>query len=145
MASTEAVRAWLPDIVKQYSISSICDAGAGDLHWIKHVEWDVDYIGFDLVPRHDSVRPIDITKEVLPTSDAILCRMVFNHLDQDRTDRAIELFKQSGAKYLIANRYDNTGIEEPRPFRQVEVRLGEPIAEVRDGPDEGCYLCLWSL
>lgn len=143
--STENIRWWLPEIAEKYDFKIVCDAGAGDLHWMKLVRWSVVYLPFDLVPRHHQVAELDILKEVLPPCDAILCRMVLNHFGQERTNQAIELFKQSGAKYLIANRYDNDGIDEPRPFRCVEIPLGEPLSEVPDGPDEGCYLALYEL
>ena len=144
MWATEAVREWLPDVVAKYGIRRVCDAGAGDLHWIQHVKWDVQYRGFDLVPRHEYVEQFDITKDDLPQCDLILCRMVLNHLGQERTDAVIERFRRSG-KYLLANRYVNTEPQHERPFRQVRIRLGKPLAQIRDGYEDGCYLALWEL
>ena len=82
---------WIPGVLKDYNIQSLNDAGAGDMHWIRFFKLDVDYKAFDLVPRVAGVTRHDITKDELPKSDAILCRMVLNHLDVPRIDRALIL------------------------------------------------------
>ena len=141
---TANVRRWLPEIVRKYGIRSVADAGAGDLVWIKKVEWDVDYRPYDLVKWSDSVTQWDISRVALPPCDAILCRMVFNHLGRDRVIAALEMFKQS-AEYLIAtttNRGDGSG-----HFTWLDLReyIGDPLESVRDGPDEGCKLAIWRI
>ncbi len=144
IANTKVVLEWLPRICEAWEFQSVCDAGAGDLHWIQYIDWSADYRPFDVVPRHPDVKELDITKEVLPACDVILCRMVLNHLGQGRTDSVLDLFRQS-SKYLIASRYDNTGMAEIRPFRDLDLNLGEPLAECPDGHEPGCYLSLWEL
>jgi hypothetical protein len=138
--STEQIRQWLPIMLYRYNILSINDAGAGDLNWISQIPWNIDYNAFDLYPRHPDVQEWDITKKVLPKADAILCRMVLNHLGQTRTNKAIQLFKESGAEYLITNRYKR----DDREFHRVEIP-GEPLEEVRDGPEDECYIGIWKL
>jgi len=140
MSSTENIRKWLPGLVDRYDIKTVCDAGAGDLHWVSHVEWDVDFYPFDLVPRHKDVKQLDISQEALPPCDLIICRMVFNHMSPEDTRKAIELFKKSG-KYLLASTYS----VKTRPFHDVDLGLGSPIEGCDDGHEEGCELCLWSL
>ena len=137
---TERIREWLPAICAKYGIVSVNDAGAGDLNWIRHVEWNVWYRAFDLVPRHPSVRELDITRDLLPPADAILCRMVFNHLGQERTDSVIQLFRDSGARYLITNHYDRGD----REFHRVEIPWS-PLEKVEDGHEDGCYIGIWKL
>lgn len=101
--NTAVIRALLQLIVEQYNIKSISDAGAGDLSWIEHVEWphQVVYVAYDLVPRHETVYEFDITSEILPATDLILCRYVLNHLPPDLELIALENFKSSGSKYLL--------------------------------------------
>ena len=100
------VRSALQSIFSRYDIGSVVDAGAGDLNWARLVDWD-DYQGFDLYPRHEDVKQLDITKEVLPKSDLILCRHVLNHLSIEYAQRALDRFKQSGSKYLLMTMCDN--------------------------------------
>ena len=140
------IMGWLPDICAEYRIKSICDAGAGDMHWIKLVSWPVDYQGFDLVPRHKDVKRLDITKKALPKCDAILCRMVLNHLDKERITKAIKLFKKSG-KYLIATHFVGDNINRNREFTRLDLTewLGKPLAVCEDGHEDNCRLAIWSL
>jgi hypothetical protein len=92
----------------------------------------------------------DITSIALPDCDAILCRMVLNHLDQDRILMALKLFKQS-AKYLIATQFDGDKLPQRSPqFTRLDLRvaphfLGEPLERVQDGAEDICSLALWKL
>jgi hypothetical protein len=144
LEATAVIRAWLPDVARRHQIRSVCDAGAGDLHWIRSVRWDVAYLAFDLIPRHPSVERRDITVEVLPTSDAVLCRHVLNHLDDARIRRALALFARS-ARYLIATQFDQ--FDGSKEFTRLDLRpaLGEPIEAAQDGGAENCLLALWKL
>ena len=145
-ANTRIISNWLPVLCKEFDIHSVCDAGAGDLHWISHVEWDVDYQAFDLIPRSHSIGKLDITKRALPKCDAILCRMVLNHLDSKRIDMALTLFRKS-APYLIATHFVGGGIQRTTQFMRLDLTeiLGEPISMSRDGHEENCRLALWEL
>ena len=147
---TARVREWLPLVVKDYGINSVNDAGAGDLAWIKRVNWNVDYRPFDLIPRISEVIGIDITRDVMPPCDAILCRMVLNHLvddddDWERVEMALNLFKQSG-RFLIATNFNGTN-NDAKGFRRLNLNgfLGEPLETIQDGHDEDCVLSLWEI
>jgi hypothetical protein len=143
MGNTAFIRNWLPDVCSQYGIKSVCDAGAGDLHWIKHVDWNVEYAPFDLIPRKPEVQEIDITQAAMPKCDAILCRMVLNHLDDERIEMALDLFRQS-ARYLIATQFVLGGETH---FTRLDLTkwLGEPLAMSRDGHEPNCRLAIWEL
>lgn len=151
-AATLNIRGWLPDVVKRYGIRSVCDAGAGDLHWIASVNWSVDYQAFDLVVRRPDVLPLDITRDALPPCDAILCRMVLNHLGDDpaRIVRTLELFRQS-ARYLIATQF--AGEDLPKrctQFQRLDLRhapynLGPPLESTPDAEELCCTLALWKI
>lgn len=107
MDSTGLVREHLPKIVAQYGIKTVSDAGAGDLHWMPSVDWDVEYQGYDLFPRHADVKQFDMCKEVLPQSDLIICRHVLNHLSIQKSEQALANFKASGSKYLLMTMCEN--------------------------------------
>lgn len=100
---TQNIRNFLPKIVADYNIQSIADAGAGDLSWISHVEWphEVKYMAYDIYPRHKDVIKFDITSQVIPTVDLILCRYVLNHLDSVLRQEAIKRFCESDSKFIL--------------------------------------------
>jgi hypothetical protein len=145
--ATENIRRWLPQVCLRYGITTVCDAGAGDLQWMRGMQWDVEYKPFDLVPRLPEVRQLDITRDPLPTCDAILCRMVLNHLDGERVRMAIALFRRS-AKYLIATQFDGENLpQRSKQFARLDLRktLGQPAESVSDGRERECTLALWRL
>ena len=145
LEATKNAREWLPKIAKQYSIVTVSDAGAGDMAWIRSIHWDVDYTPYDLVPRLDEVIKFDITKDILPAADLILCRMVLNHI-QENIDSAVERIKESGSAFLIATQFDNA-LSRTRQFQRLDLRLyfGDYIESVQDGNEEACKLALWSI
>lgn len=146
---TRNIRGWLPRVVRDLDIRTICDAGAGDLYWLSMVEWQsrVDLRYFDLIPRHPDVTEIDIAKEPLPECDLILCRLVLGHLDEPRRLAALDLFKRSG-RYLAATQFD---ADKAPPGAKETVRvdlrpyLGEPMDVIPDGNHPMCRMALWSL
>ena|SRR5210317_141195 len=148
MENTEKVRQWLPEMCRKYNIRSVNDAGAGDLHWIKHIDWDVDYRPFDLFPRKPEVKYLDITTEDMPPADAVLCRHVLNHLvngeDRERVEMALQRFTVQHI-FLFATNFI------PRPGKREFVRLrldewlGPPLESCEDSHEYGCTLDLWRL
>lgn len=154
LENTVNVRARLPELAAEYGFKTVCDAGAGDLHWIQRVEWDVGYLPFDLVPRHPSVQRLDIRKQPLPPCDLILCRLVLNHINVEGVLDALALFRKS-AKYLLATSHE-TKIKDPAsPFesynnwdlRAPPFDLCEPDQTINDidRKDPGRLLCLWRI
>lgn len=144
--ATASIRDWLPKVCGRRGIVTVCDAGAGDLQWMAGMAWDVAYQPFDLIPRHPLVRPLDITRDPLPTCDAIICRMVLNHLDKERVAMALALFRKS-ARYLFATQFNGEDLPQRSPqFMRLDLRrwLGEPLEAVRDGREESCRLALWA-
>lgn len=150
LAHTKNIRVWLPEVVDRLGIQSVCDAGAGDLHWISRLTWDVNYRAFDLIPRVRAVEKIDITTEALPECDAILCRMVLNHLDEERIKMALGQFRKS-AVYLIATQFNGEDLPQRSPqFTRLDLRrdpynLGDPIESIQDGSESICSLAVWAL
>ena len=96
----------LPKIIEEYNIKTVSDVGAGDLHWIKTMKLNCNYVGYDLYPRHEDVVKFDATKEVIPQSDLILCRHVLNHLSIQFSERCLLNFQKSKSKYLLMTNFD---------------------------------------
>jgi hypothetical protein len=145
--NTARIRAWLPDLCQRHGIRVLNDAGAGDLAWMQGLQWDVDYRPFDLIPRRPEVQRADVTAEALPPADAILCRMVLNHLDDERVVMALHAFKRS-APLLIATQFNGEDLPKRSPqFTRLDLRrwLGEPLETCRDGNEEWCRLALWKI
>lgn len=142
---------WLEKIVNKYNIKVVNDAGAGDLKWISHCKWDVDYQGYDLYPRHKDVIELDFTKEIMRPCDLILCRQVLIHLPQDRILRALDLFRKSG-KYLAATNYHSPQkhrLDSNAPFHHTRLTdeiygLGTPIESIPDTNNMN-DLSVWKL
>jgi hypothetical protein len=149
-AHTKNVRGWLPLMVDRYKIATVCDAGAGDLTWMRGMTWDVQYSPFDLIPRHPHIGKCDITTEALPKCDLILCRMVLNHLDETRIVMALNRFRESGV-YLAATQFDREDWKQgTSQFRRLDLRkapygLGKPLDSIQDGSEEICSLAIWKL
>ena len=122
--NTEGTRKLLASLTAKYNIRSISDAGAGDLSWIHATEWphEVEYRAYDIFPRHEDVNEFDITSQVLPKADLILCRHVLNHLFRwpDRCQQAMKNFVDSGSTYLLATHVTEQATEYNKMW-------GEPL------------------
>lgn len=141
---TRAVRARIPVLLKELGVKTVCEAGAGDSYWAGNAFRGVHYRPFDLVPRHDTVGKLDITRERLPVCDLIVCRQVLIHLDPPRVDAAVALFRQAGS-WLLASQYDNAQQFNPASaFNPTDLTtlLGKPQEKI---PDAGGFLALWRL
>lgn len=144
------IRAALPNFLFLHGLNSVCDAGAGDRHWIEGIlSPRIAYKAFDLVPRRADVTAWDISKQPLPKCDVILCRHVLIHLDPPRVQNALDLFRQSArfllaSQYEVPNRFDHTKQFNRTNLQIAPYNLGEPIDRIKE-KDEGCSLALWSL
>jgi hypothetical protein len=126
----------------EYDLKVVNDAGAGDLYWLAGAKLGDEFRAFDLVPRHQSVKSLDISTQPMPPCDLIICRWVFNHLDGERIDRALGLFRQCG-RYLAATQFDG---DSPSAARiDLRPKLGGYLDAVPDAGVKGCTLALWKL
>ena len=100
---TELQRATLARWVREYSVSTLVDVGAGDLNWIRHVAWPhpVAYIPLDLVPRHPDVREFDLVEQVPPPCDMVLCLWVINHIPEERARAAWANLLKTDCRYIV--------------------------------------------
>ena len=117
--ATAALRAELPALLRRLGASSLLDAPCGDATWILRAGLGVRIIGVDIVPeligalrervaRGDidgDYRLADITQDVLPRCDAVLCRDCLVHLSFANIERAVQNFRRSGAAWLITTTF----------------------------------------
>lgn len=149
IANTVNVRREIPRILEKYDLKTMCDAGAGDVHWAGGLFWNsklLEYTAFDLVPRHNRVIQRDISKVALPLCDVVLCRHVLIHMDPARVRDTINLFRRS-ARYLFASQYETDTVFRPASqFNRTNLRplLGAPLELIAEN-QEGSYLGFWAL
>lgn len=160
LASTERVRAELPEIFDKYSIRSINDAGCGDFHWVEKLKLlfkskKIDYLGYDIIDRKRRVLPfqeLEITSETMRRADLIICRDVLFHLSNELVEAAIKQFRKSKSRYLLATtspgdnslREDTVEKFQPVDLESDPFNLGEPLLKVHE-PQFRRYLGLWEL
>ena len=106
--NTEEIRRFIPHVVASRGIKSIADVGCGDQNWIHRCLPDgIEYDGFDIMPRRQDTRHLDVTRTVLPMGyDLVLCIYVLNHMYPDHAELALRLIKESGSKYLLMSYSD---------------------------------------
>ncbi|WFU28298.1 class I SAM-dependent methyltransferase [Bradyrhizobium sp. CB1717] len=113
--ATSAIQEALPPLLQRLGVRSLLDAPCGDAGWIGRMKLDLDYTGIDIVSSliaANSERAArgelsgrfhvrDITRDVLPPADLILCRDCLVHLSFANVARALRNFRASGARFLL--------------------------------------------
>lgn len=164
--ATRLVRAVLPGVLADLGVKTIVDAPCGDDHWMPHLEYPFDdYLGVDIVPEiierlqseaASTTRRYmvgDITTDVLPTADALLCRDCLVHLPFELGLRAVSNWKKAGFKYVIVTTYPDLAHEDIRigrwrPLNMQAPPFGfpAPLTVIRERPpqrDDGKSLGVW--
>lgn len=151
--STIWIRNQLPILFKELDIKILVDAPCGDFFWFSQMEYKLDiYIGVDIVvelisQNNNRITALnylfkvgDISKDILPRADAILCRDCLVHLPFSDIFSCLTNFKESGSRYLIMTTFaeKETNLDIPyggwRPlnFQQPPFSLNKPICLIRD-------------
>lgn len=167
---TEALRAWLPTLLKRYQVSSIIDAPCGDANWMSHTTIGRrPYLGLDvqqtLIQRNrvrDPGRRFEhlnlLTATEIPHADLIICRDFFAHIPQPQIQHVLALFRRSGAHYLLATNFPLNTNSDARmrdangfTYRPVKLNaspydLPTPIETLDEpGPEKGRQMALFKL
>ena len=128
---TVSIRTSLPDFVRRHSISSLLDAPCGDFHWMQYVEWPAGfrYVGADIVPDliaenrknypTTEFMKLDVLSEPLPAVDSWLARDLMIHFPDQAVWAALDQFRRSSARYLLATTYPNARHNHDIRFGQV--------------------------
>jgi SAM-dependent methyltransferase len=166
LARTEVIRRALPGLLESVGARSLLDAPCGDFNWMRHVELaGVVYTGADVVPeliernrqayggRGRSFVVADLRLDRLPRADVILCRDCFIHISFRDIRAALENFKRSGSRFLLATTHSGVTENEDAAsggWRLLNLRLPpfdfpEPRQLLIEDAGLGKCLGLWSL
>lgn len=114
---TLSLQRQMPALLRKIGVQTLLDAPCGDAGWIAGLDLrDIHYIGVDIVPaliaknihKHASLGTFvlaDITGDPLPPADAILCRDCLVHLSFAHIRLAVDNFRRSGARWLLATTF----------------------------------------
>lgn len=120
LGAPSTLRRQLSVLLAELEINSIFDAGCGDFNWMKDIPYAGSYIGADIVPSlidnlnteygDESHRfaTMDVTEDLPPTVDLIVCRDVLLHLPNAEVAEALRNFRASGSRWLLVSTYSKT-------------------------------------
>jgi hypothetical protein len=166
LAYTEVVRRELPRLLEELGARSLLDAPCGDFNWMRHVALgDVAYVGADVVAEvvernrreyggaRRSFLALDLTRDPLPRADVILCRDCLIHLSYADALSALDNFRRSGARHLLATTHTSvrenadaeTGGWRPLNLQLPPFGLPAPERLVVENAEQGKCLGLWRL
>jgi hypothetical protein len=123
LEQTIVIRERIIELIRGYKIKTIVDAPCGDFFWMqdvlnKNIHNIVLYTGLDIVEdliqtntkrfKSDKIcfKKSDLTREIVPKADLILCRDCFLHLSYRNIFNIINNFKLSGSDYLLVSTYN---------------------------------------
>jgi hypothetical protein len=122
LESTSAVRAALPVALRQLEARVLLDVPCGDFTWMEHVDLTgIDYIGGDIVPsiieqnRRLHAREarrfleIDLTRDVLPDADVLLCRDCLVHLSYGNIRAVLANIARSSIRFVLMTSFPGRG------------------------------------
>jgi hypothetical protein len=156
--ATATLVAGLPRLFKQLGVTSLLDAPCGDGGWINRADLGVRYIGIDIVPAlieglqnraaagetRGEYHLADITRDALPSCDAILCRDCLVHLSFANIERTVANFRASGATWLITTTFPqwqtngdcDDGDWRALNFERAPFDWGRPVALLNENCQE---------
>lgn len=129
---TKNIRDCIPGIIEQFKIKSILDAPCGDFNWMKLLlpTVDVKYTGGDIVPglieenkKYETKKikfiVLDITQDVLPKADLMICRDCLFHLPNFYITSFFRNFLDSNISYLLTTTHVND-----KSFENTDIKIG---------------------
>ena len=156
LAATARLRPALEAWLRNERIRALVDAGCGDFNWMQAVDLSSLslYAGYDIVPeliaanqklyggrRGHFFVTADVCRVPIAPCDAIVCRNVLRHMPESEALLALDNFRSSGARYLLATVNDVTAVG---PLLEVgPAPLPTPEAVLPDA--DGLGLAVWRL
>lgn len=120
--STRVVRAALPAALRQLEARVLLDVPCGDFTWMGQVDLSgIEYIGGDIVPSiieqnrrlhaSDARRflEIDLTRDVLPDADVLLCRDCLVHLSYANIRAVLANVARANIRYVLMTSFPGRG------------------------------------
>ena len=112
--STRVLRAELSTALRRLETRVLLDVPCGDFTWMEHVDLGgIEYIGGDIVPsivhanrrlhERESRRfvELDLTRDVLPDADVLLCRDCLVHLSYANIRAVLASVARSNIRFLL--------------------------------------------
>jgi hypothetical protein len=154
-ASASFVRQFA-ELCRFLDIRSLADAGCGDFAWMDGVSRqftlyigldrseiriaDLDYLYGKRQGHFFACR--DVSRDPLPSVDAILCRDLFAEQDIRTVSEMLDMIKQSGSRYLMASFKPGAGA--PLDLTASPFNLPLPLLQFPDG-DAGTLMGVWLI
>ena len=172
LTQTAVIREEIPRVIEELDIKILLDCPCGDLNWMQHVDLKVEkYIGVDIVKEMIDLNrqkfkktgysfyELDMTKDVLPKADMILCRDCLVHFSFRDAAAALNRFRESGTRYILTTTFPKrvknsdtmTGVWRPLNLQLAPFSFPDPIKMIDENCSqaEGLYkdksLGLWRL
>ncbi len=137
LAYTANLRRHLPQLFKDFNITSVYDAPCGDFNWMRHVieKTSITYHGADIVPAivdklqrryatsRVSFRCADITLNKFPKVDLWFCRDCLFHLSNRDIILALQNFLASGTPLILTTTHLSAAVSENADIRTGGFRL----------------------
>lgn len=164
--STRAIRKDLPNILRDYGVKTLNDAGCGDLLWISQVPMlDVVYNGYDIHPlngveaarlgqmraRAARFYQLDFVNEDMSECDMVMCRDTLSHLSNvdvmaaiDRFARVSPLLMATSSPAAFNRRMAVSGGFDPINLAGAPFLLGTPETLVEE-PEWNRFIGVWRL
>ncbi|HEX6627423.1 MAG TPA: class I SAM-dependent methyltransferase [Gemmatimonadaceae bacterium] len=170
--STRVLREKLPAALRQLGARVLLDAPCGDFTWMDRVDLSgVSYIGADIVPSiiaenerrfaSESRRflALDLTRDLLPDADVLLCRDCLVHLSYANIVHVLENLRRSRIRFILMTSFpgrgDNKDVEDgdwrPLDFQAPPFDFPPPRLTIVEECEEegGSYadkaLCAWAV
>ena len=120
--STAVVRAELPKALRQLKARVLLDVPCGDFAWMEHVDLSgIEYIGGDIVPsiveanqrlhasESRSFTKLDLTRDILPDADVLLCRDCLVHLSYANIRAVLANVARSNIRFVLMTSFPGRG------------------------------------
>jgi hypothetical protein len=169
LLETETLRKGIPALLEEIGAHSLLDIPCGDFRWLSEVSLGVAYTGADIVGELVAANnrqfgsdtrgfiQLDLTRDLLPKADVVLCRDCLVHLSFDNIRRALMNIKDSGSGYLLTTNFPGTetnhdiadGDWRPLNFELAPFDFPPPYRTIVENCEEagGAFgdksLCLW--
>ena len=171
--ATATLRTKLPELLRRLGVRVLVDVPCGDFSWLGGMGLPLDrYIGGDIVSAlvarnvglfarshpHADFRLLDISTDLLPAGDALLCRDCLVHLPEAMIRASLRNIARSPIRYVIMTTFlgdrENADIEtgnwRPLNLQRPPYSLPPPLEFLLEGcmEEEGAYadkaLGVWS-
>jgi hypothetical protein len=120
--STVVLRAELPSALRRLDARVLLDVPCGDFTWMEQVDLTgIEYIGGDIVPsiveRNQRVHAgksrtfaqLDLTRDLLPDADVLLCRDCLVHLSYANIRAVFENVARSNIRFVLMTSFPGRG------------------------------------